>query len=99
MFELSHLHPNIIIVHRISSWQRTDQILPRSRFVSMSGKQEILLVDAAEHIEPFRADHSELLVLVVSQIEQFLEVQELQIHLEVCTGVHNLQRNCPGLTW
>ena len=43
---------------------------------------EILLADAIEHVEPFRSDHSELLVRVVQPIEPLLEVQELQIHFE-----------------
>ena len=46
----------------------------------------MILVDGAEHGEPFRADHSELLIFVLYQfvvsIEQFLEVQELLVYLE-----------------
>ena len=45
-------------------------------------QQQIVLVDGTGHVEAFRADRSELLVLVVSPIEQFLEVQELQVHFE-----------------
>ena len=42
----------------------------------------MILVDEAKHVEPFRAGHSELLVLVLSHIEQFPEVQELLVNLE-----------------
>ena len=35
-----------------------------------------------EHVEPFRADHSELLLLVVKPNEPLLEVQELHVHSE-----------------
>ena len=52
-------------------------------------------VDEARHVEPFRAEHSELRVLLVQPIEQFLEVHELQLHLEKCvTGFCN----CKGFT-
>ena len=34
------------------------------------------------HGEPLRADHSELLVLVVKPIEEFLEVHGLQVNRE-----------------
>ena len=37
-------------------------------------------MDGGQHVEPFRADHSELLQFVVQPIEPFLEVQELQVH-------------------
>ena len=58
--------------------------LPKHRQASASQplhtdewQREIILVDDAKHVEPFRADRSELLVLVALPIEQFLEVQEL----------------------
>ena len=43
---------------------------------------KILLVDGAEHVEPFRADRTMLLVLVVEPVEQLVEVQELQVDIE-----------------
>ena len=39
-------------------------------------------MDEAEHDEPFRADHSEFLVLVVLSFEPILHVQEVQVHFE-----------------
>ena len=36
----------------------------------------------AEHVDPFHAARSELLVLVVQSVEPLLEVQELQVQLE-----------------
>ena len=45
-------------------------------------QREILHVDVVEPVEPFRADHSELLVLVGCPTEQFLRVQELLINPE-----------------
>ena len=47
----------------------------------------------AKHVETFRAEHSELLVLVVYPVEQFLAVQELQVNLEVLGYC-----NCQGFT-
>ena len=38
----------------------------------------MILVDGVEHVEPFRADHSDVLVLH----EPFHEVQELQVNCE-----------------
>ena len=49
-----------------------------------------------KHVEPFRAERSELLVLVVYPVEQFLGVQELQVNLEVL-GYCNCQRFTPRL--
>ena len=40
-------------------------------------QREILVVDDAKQVKPFRAEDSELLVLVVYPVELFLEVQEL----------------------
>ena len=45
-------------------------------------QQEILLVDGAEHVEPFRADRTQLLVLVVQPVEKLLEVEELQVRVK-----------------
>ena len=63
--------------------------LPKHRQASASQplhtdewQREVILVDDAEHVEPFRADRSELLVLVALPIEQFLEVQELLVDPE-----------------
>ena len=44
--------------------------------------REIFFVDETKHVEQFRAEHSELPVVVGSPVEQFLEVQELQVNLE-----------------
>ena len=70
-----------------------DKVLPRNRFVLI--QQELLLVDEAEQDEPFRADHSELLVLVVLSFEPILHVQEVQVHFE---GVLRDTVLCQGCT-
>ena len=82
MFVLPHLHLHIIIVCFTISCQFIDKVLLRSRFILMSGSKNFSSLDGREHVEAFRADHSELLVLVVFPIEQFLGVQELQVHSE-----------------
>ena len=51
----------------------------------MYKQQEVVLADEAKHVEPFRADRPELLVLVVYPIEQFPEVLEMQVNPE---GTH-----------
>ena len=45
-------------------------------------QREIVFVVASKHVKLFRASHSELLVLVVSPDEQFLEAQELLVNPE-----------------
>ena len=40
-------------------------------------QREVFVVDDAKHVKPFRAEDSELLVLMVYPVELFLEVQEL----------------------
>ena len=65
MFELPNLHLNVLIVCFIIYCQNIDMILPRSRFILMSGSKKILPVDGAEHCGPFHADHAELLVIGV----------------------------------
>ena len=63
-------------------FQSTHKILPRNRFVLMSGSAKSSFVVASKHVKLFRANHSELLVLVVSPNEQFLEAQELLVNPE-----------------
>ena len=46
----------------------------------MSGSATSSFVVASKHVKLFRASHSELLVLVVSPNEQFLEAQELLVN-------------------
>ena len=70
--------------------QSTHKTLPRNRFVLMSGSAKSSFVAASKHVKLFRASHSELLVLVVSPNEQFLEAQELLV--TVCTGILFLQK-------
>ena len=48
----------------------------------MSGSAKSSFVVAPKHVKLFRASHSELLVLVVSPNEQFLEAQELLVNSE-----------------
>ena len=50
----------------------------------MSGSAKSSFVVASKNVKLFRASHSELLVLVVSPNEQFLEAQELLVNPEVC---------------
>ena len=64
MFELSNLHLHITIVCLTKSCLNTDKIASQPLRID-EWHQETLLVDGAEHGEPFHADHSELLVLVV----------------------------------
>ena len=76
------MYLHMINVHLTISCQNSDKIFPRSSFVLTSGSKKLSLLMEHEHGEPFRADHSELLVPVVTQIEVFLKVQELQMNLE-----------------
>ena len=57
--------------------------------------REIFFVDETKHVEQFRAEHSELLVVVGYPVEQCLEVQELQVNLE---GMYLGNCNCQGFT-
>ena len=45
-------------------------------------QREIVFVVESKHVKLLRANHSELLVLVVSPDEQFLEAQELLVNPE-----------------
>ena len=72
--------------------QSTHKILPRNRFVLTSGSAKSSFVVASKHVKLFRASQSELLVLVVSPNEQFLEAQELLVNPEVCTWILFLQK-------
>ena len=58
------------------------KVLPRTRFILISGSKKLSLLIGVEHVEPFRAGRQELLVIVVYPIETLLEVQELQVHSE-----------------
>ena len=65
--------------------------------------REIFFVDETKHVEQFRAEHSERLVVVGYPVEQFLEVQELQVTLGcMYLGNCNWKRIHPtwvGLGW
>ena len=76
------MHVHVIIVGLAMSCQNTDKIFLSQPLHIDEWQQEILLVDREGHVEPFRADRSDLLVLVVQSIEPFLEVQELQARVE-----------------
>ena len=77
MFELPDMQLHMKVVRFTASCQSTDKILPRSRLILMNEWQrEILHVVEEKHVEPFRAEHSELLVLAV-KLNSFFEVQEL----------------------
>ena len=62
-------------------------------------QQEIHLVDEAKFVEPFRADHSELLVILVFPIEQFLEVQEMLENLEGMYWGTPIAKDVPQSGW
>ena len=80
MVELSNLDLHIIIVCLALLLPKYRQFFAAQPLRIDEWQQEIILVDGAGHVEPFRADRSELLVFVVQPIEPFLEVQELQVH-------------------
>ena len=66
MFELPNMHLQVKkVVCFMISCQSIDKVLPRCLFILTSGSNNFLLVDGVERVEPFRADHSELLVLVL----------------------------------
>ena len=71
--------------------QSTHKILPQPLRTD-EWQREIVFVVASKHVKLLRANHSELLVLVVSPNEQFLEAQELLVNPEVCTGILFLQK-------
>ena len=65
MFELSNLHLHVIFVRLFYFWPKYWQDFASQPLRIDEWQQEILLVDGAGHVEPFRADHSELLMLAV----------------------------------
>ena len=64
VFELSNLFSHIMIVRLIFSCQSTDKILPRICFILMSDSEKLSLL-MKQSISSFRAEQSDLLVLVV----------------------------------
>ena len=62
---VSTLHLHMEVVRFMISCQRTDKILLRSRFALMSGSEKFS-VEEAKHVEPIRAELSELFVLDVN---------------------------------
>ena len=82
MFKLPNLHLHVMIVCFAISCQRIDKASASQPLHFGEWQQEILPFDGVAHVEPFRADRTELLVLVVQPLEPRLEVQELQVHFE-----------------
>ena len=59
----------------------------------MSGSEQLLFY-GVRHVKPFRADSTELLVLVVYVIEPLLEVHEMQVH----SGDVSQETNCQEIS-
>ena len=78
--ELSNLHLHLIVVRSTTFCQSTDKILPRNRFALMSGSEKSSLL--------MKQSTSSRFALIIqsfscsSPVEQFSEVQELQVNHE-----------------
>ena len=102
MFELPNLHLHVVIVCfalSLSLSPSIDKVLPRNRFILISGSKNFSLWMKQSTDEPFRADRSELLVLVVLSFEPILTSKKCRYTLRVCYGILSLPRMHTGLIW
>ena len=91
MCELSNLHLRKIIgaLHYVWTWKRQDFAAQPLKFDEW--QQEIILVDGAQHVEPFHADHSELFVHVLCNTLDSLRSKNCRYTLRYVQGYWNCQ--------
>ena len=86
MYELPNLHLHIIVVRHTVSCQGTENILPRNRFVLMSGNKKFSLLMTQSTLRRFALIIQSFSWSLCNKLNSFLKSKNCKYNSKLCTG-------------